>query len=676
MRALVVDAEPARRAALEQELARHGHDVVAVTSSSGALAALTEGAPPLVAVAWTVGEDSGLELLGALRGADPAGEPPIAIVVGPERDVDPVAAIAAGATDVWVLEDEPAGIAVRLSLAEHYARLQAENLRVGGEFTLLREALDLTGTGFILTDPRLEDDPIVYANQSFLDLTGYPREEVLGRNCRFLQGPTTERDRVEAIRHALAAEQPVTVELRNHRRDGSPFVNEVHISPVRDASGEVVRFVGVQVDVTGYRDTQRAERRSSFLAEASPLLDASLDLRSTLEALARISVPHLADLCLVDVLDAGEVTRMAAAAADPDVERGLRALPDRYDVDPHGEDPIATAVRTGRSAILDGTASLVFGPGELGLRGRVRAAMLVPMLARGRTLGVLALAALGDERRFGPDELRLAEDLARRAALALDNARLYEQQRAVAAVLQQSLLPERLPEFAGIELAARYRPAGDGTELGGDFYDAFPVDGDRLVVTIGDVTGKGAGAAALTGLTRHTLRTAAAFASRPVAVLGALNDQLLAQRTARGKYCTVVACRLGRAGTGVTAEVACAGHPLPLVLRADGTVEPAGRPGTLLGWVSAPRLHEEHVRLEPGDALVLYTDGLTEARLPAEAGARGELLGEERLAGLLRRCAGFGAGAIAARLEHAALDPQGHRPRDDIAIAVVRVTEG
>jgi PAS domain S-box-containing protein len=557
---------------------------------------------------------------------------------------------------------------VRLSLAEHYARLQAENLRVGGEFTLLRQALDLTGTGFILTDPRLEDDPIVYANQSFLDLTGYPREEVLGRNCRFLQGPATEEHRVDELRRAIRAEEPVTVELRNHRRDGSPFINEVHVSPVRDATGQVVRFVGVQVDVTGYRDAQAAQRRSAFLAEASPLLDASLDLRTTLDSLARISVPHVADVCLVDVLDGGEVTRMAAAAAEPVVERALRALPDRYPVDPAGDDPIARTVRTGSAVILDGTATEVFGTAELGLRGRVTAAMLVPMRARGRTLGVLALAALGEERHFGSDELRLAEDLARRAALSLDNARLYEQQSTVARMLQQSLLPERLPEVAGLDLAARYRPAGDGTELGGDFYDAFEVDDERLVLTIGDVTGKGAGAAAMTGLTRHTLRAAAMFESRPTAMIGTLNRALLGQRSARGKYCTVAVARLTRGEHGARAEVSCAGHPLPLVLRAGGAVEPVGRPGTLLGWVPDPNHHDVAVDLAPGDALVLYTDGLTEARTPEG------LLGDERLAAVLGACAGFGAGAIAARLEHAALSPQRHRPRDDVAIAVARVS--
>jgi serine phosphatase RsbU (regulator of sigma subunit) len=235
-------------------------------------------------------------------------------------------------------------------------------------------------------------------------------------------------------------------------------------------------------------------------------------------------------------------------------------------------------------------------------------------------------------------------------------------------MLQQSLLPERLPEFAGLDLAARYRPAGDGTELGGDFYDAFEVDDDRLVLTIGDVTGKGAGAAAMTGLTRHTLRAAAMFESRPTAMIGTLNRALLGQRSARGKYCTVAVARLTRADHGARAEVSCAGHPLPLVLRAGGTVEPVGRPGTLLGWVPDPNHHDVAVDLAPGDALVLYTDGLTEARTPEG------LLGDERLAAVLSACAGFGAGAIAARLEHAALSPQRHRPRDDVAIAVARVS--
>ena len=161
-------------------------------------------------------------------------------------------------------------------------------------------------------------------------MTGYTADEVLGRNCRFLQGSDTDPVAVDELRRAIREERPTTVQLRNYRRDGSAFWNEVHISPVRDQRGEVVRFVGVQVDVTARREQQRlfvreqtaraaaevAERRSAFLAEASPQLDASLDLRTTLDSLTRLSVPFLGDTCLVEEIRHGEVRRIAASPAD------------------------------------------------------------------------------------------------------------------------------------------------------------------------------------------------------------------------------------------------------------------------------------------------------------------------------------------------------------------------
>src|SRR4051795_8638647 len=137
------------------------------------------------------------------------------------------------------------------------------------DLALFRQALDQTGTGFLLTDPHQDDHPIVYTNQSFLDMSGYTEEEVIGRNCRFLQGPDTDPAAIDDMRRAIAEERPISVHLRNYRKDGTPFWNEVHISPVR-VNGEVVRFVGVQIDVSAYREP---ERRSSFLAEAGPQLD-------------------------------------------------------------------------------------------------------------------------------------------------------------------------------------------------------------------------------------------------------------------------------------------------------------------------------------------------------------------------------------------------------------------
>jgi len=690
VQALVVDAQGPRRDVLREELARQGHEVVAVDSTRGALAQAAGGLPPFVVIAWRVGADDGLELCRALLSAA-ADEPPIVVLVGADDEVELLAALDAGAVDVWALEpafDGPrAGLRVRLALAEHVARLQAEHVRIGGELALLCQALDGTGTGFVLTDPGLEDNPIVYANRSFLELTGYPEEEVLGRNCRFLQGSETEPERVAELRRAVAEERPVSVELHNHRSDGTAFSNQVHVAPVRDHRGCVVRFVGVQLDVTASRRQERlvaleqrarraaevAERRSAFLAEASPLLDATLDLRRTLDSLARLCVPGLADACLVHVVHGDRVQRVTATASDEALERLLRALPERYGLARDPADPLARVVLAGRSELLGDDAAGALGPTgreavERGTlrRHRPRAAMVVPLRARRRSVGVLSLLAVAREAPFGAEELSLAEDVARRAALALDNAALYEQQRDVARVLQDSLLPERLPELPGLELAARYRPAGDGSEIGGDFFDVFPVAGGSTALLIGDVTGKGARAAALTGLTKHTLRTAGLYEQDPSALLTVLNGALLSARNEGGRYCTVALCTLRPQDGGALVRLAVAGHPLPFVVRAGGEVAHAGRPGTLLGYVPDLALRDDEVHLGPGDALVLYTDGVTGAT------AAGPLV-DDRLGELLRAAAGADAEALAGRVEAAAVDAQDGAPRDDVAVAVVRV---
>ena len=437
---------------------------------------------------------------------------------------------------------------------------------------------------------------------------------------------------------------------------------------VRGFSGALVELANLLRRDDGPDALADMEDPSSFLADASPLLDASLGLRATLDSIVAVSVPQLADLCLVDVVEAGEVRRVAASAADPELERLLRALPSRYDIDEAGDDPIARVVRARSGEVVSGAAMTVFG-GDNELAGHApRSAMLAPLVARGRAIGVLALATLDAERRFGPAELALAEDLARRAALALDNALLYQRQGALARVLQESLLPERLPAVDGIELGAAFRPAGDGTVIGGDFYDAVAAPDGSLTLVIGDVSGKGATAAALTAQSRHTLRTAAMLGRAPHDVVCALNQALLDARLTRGRYCTVALCRLEPDGDGVGARIVCAGHPPPLLLRSTGEVESVGRPGTILGFVDRPDLHETPAELTPGDALLLYTDGITEAR------TRAGLLGDERFAAMVSGCAGMSAPAIAARLERAVVESQRGVTRDDVAIAVARVT--
>jgi PAS domain S-box-containing protein len=502
--------------------------------------------------------------------------------------------------------------------------------------------LDLAGTGFLLTDPRLPDHPIVYVNEPFLEMTGYPADEVLGRNCRFLQGPGTDPARVDELRSAVAEERPVTVELLNYRKDGSAFWNQLHITPVRDGDGQVVHFVGLQVDVTARRAAALAQRHSSFLADAGPLLDASLDLDSTLDSLTRLSVPFLGDACVVEEIRHDEVRRLAAAGADGTAVRQAAA-----------DDPLVRVVRSGRAEIVQTDRLL----------GRPTTAMIVPLRARGTVRGAVVFASLSPGREYGRQDLVLAEDLAHRAALAIDNARLYESLGSVARSLQQGLLPQRLPTFAGMDLAARYRPAGDGSLIGGDFYDVLPRE-NGLDLVIGDVTGKGARAAALTAQVRHTLRTAAQYEDSPSKVLDVVNRTLLAERSeGGGRYCTVALCRVELNGSA-QATICCAGHPMPLVVRAGGAIDSVGRPGSVLGWVPDPKLHDVTFELGDLESLVLFTDGVTEAR------TTGDQYGLAGLQELLRAAASEDASGIATRVDRAAAHAGARR--DDVAVLVAR----
>jgi serine phosphatase RsbU (regulator of sigma subunit) len=292
---------------------------------------------------------------------------------------------------------------------------------------------------------------------------------------------------------------------------------------------------------------------------------------------------------------------------------------------------------------------------------------VVPLRARGRVLGALAagFVALDPTRR--DDALALLEDLGRRAALALDNARLYAERSEVASTLQRSLLPPDLPRIPGAQLAARYRASGEGIELGGDFYDCFATGGGDWALVIGDVCGKGAEAAAITALARYTLRAAVLHSPRPSQVLAELNEALLRQGLDY-RFCTVLYASVTPRPDGCEVVLATGGHPLPLVMRAGGAVEQAGEPGTLLGIVREPEISEQRLLLGSGDALVLYTDGVIEASPTDDA------LAPDRLAELLLACGGRDAGAIADAVERKALEVQHGRLRDDVAVVVLRST--
>jgi serine phosphatase RsbU (regulator of sigma subunit) len=275
------------------------------------------------------------------------------------------------------------------------------------------------------------------------------------------------------------------------------------------------------------------------------------------------------------------------------------------------------------------------------------------------------LAVTREGRRFDADERELLGQLATQAATSLENLALHEAQRAIAHTLQASLLPPVLPEIERLETAALYRAAGEGNEVGGDFYDVFSTGGDQWFAVIGDVCGKGAEAAAVTALARYTLRAAVVQHRSPANMLRWLNDAMLRQNTGPTRFATIACVRFDVDKDGTTATVACGGHPSPRVLRTTGLVETVGEPGTLLGVLHQVRLEDRSTRLSDGDALVLYTDGLTEAGTPRRVWTPEQL---DAAVASTRRASAQG---IVDQLAHEALGDE--PPRDDLALLAVKV---
>ena len=253
----------------------------------------------------------------------------------------------------------------------------------------------------------------------------------------------------------------------------------------------------------------------------------------------------------------------------------------------------------------------------------MHAGLIVPMSTGAKIVGVLTLISAESGRQFKTADVTLAEELARRAGSAVEHSRLYTERSHIARTLQTGLLPGRLPEMPGWNIATLDRPAGDENWVGGDFYDAFAVRGGWLAI-VGDVAGRGAAAAALTGLARHTLRTAATLLKDPLDAVRTLNRELLGLE--RMSLCSVAAVMLCEDAEGrAIAEILCAGHPLPLLVR-GGAVRPIGSFSPMLGAYEIDHWQRTACLLKPGDLLVLFTDGVFDT-----VGEEGRF-GEERLA--------------------------------------------
>ncbi|RAO29597.1 hypothetical protein PSN13_04795 [Micromonospora saelicesensis] len=386
----------------------------------------------------------------------------------------------------------------------------------------------------------------------------------------------------------------------------------------------------------------------TFLAEASELLAQSLDVDLTMALVPQLVVPRLGQWCAVHTTDEWGRLRLAAAShADESM------LPQLHKV----------LAETGPDSIQARLREASRSAAQIPLGGPMEG-FAVPLIARGQRLGTLAVGR-HQRHRHDPDEVAVLEDVARRAALAIENARIHAERRRVAQTLQQSLLPPVLPLVDGIGFAAEYVPTGDDAEVGGDFYDVVPLPDGRWLVVIGDVSGKGVQAAAVTGLVRDVIRVLVGDGKPLPEALARLNETLVER--GGGRYCTLALAAVGQGEDGqLDVSLHLAGHDRPVLLAATGGAGFVGTGGTALGLLDTITSPTAEITLAPGDSLIFYTDGVTERR-------RGrELFGTDRLRDAAAPLAGYSADVVAARLRAAAINFSVEPPRDDIAILVLR----
>jgi serine phosphatase RsbU (regulator of sigma subunit) len=466
-------------------------------------------------------------------------------------------------------------------------------------------------------------------------------------------------------RRALAGEEnPQELVRYVWRSTGEERWSMVKASAVKDANGAPILAISVMEDLTEHMRSEAAQR---FLSTASKALGESLDYEKTLAAVADAAVPSLGDWCLVEILDKhNELTLVALAHSDGENPTAAEAIRELYESRMEAEVGPANVIRTGEAEFYpEITPELLDRATDNPVRRQlveslgIRSGIAAPITGRGRTIGVFTLISASSRRLYTETDLATALELGRRAGSAIENARLHTDRTRMLRTMQRSLIPPRLPEMPGVDLAAHFRPAEIDPEVGGDFYDVFQMPDGSWALVIGDVCGKGPDAAAVTALARYTIRTAAMRDTEPEGILSTLNGALIEQAE-DDRFCTVAFAKLHPGNGSCGLEIVSAGHPLPVKITGDVS-QALGTPGTLLGVVPTPDLPRVEAHLDPGDLLMLYTDGLSAGLHPDDTEYAVEIT-----TGLRPKSAQDAVDRIDAA---AAQSREGPR-RDDIAIVV------
>lgn len=496
--------------------------------------------------------------------------------------------------------------------------------------------------------------------------------------------PDDREPTLQTVQQALAEKVDHYVEHRILSSDGSVRWISGRGRVVLDEAGEPKGMVGIGEDITAQR---LAEERLRFLAHAGDLLGSSLELSTTLQQLCDLAIEALADWCTVDLLDDDGVHLVAVAHRDPDRVAWARELRERFGVDMDSDVGLPSVLKTGVPYVLTRIDSdwlrqalqqlpdITEDEVERFMSLELRSSMTVPLKsAKGEVLGAIGLVSAEGGRYYTDDDLTLALEIARRAATAVENAQLFARTQYTSQTLQRSLMPPELPALPFADVGVCFAPFGGQNDLiGGDFYDLLDIGDDTWAVILGDVAGKGVAAAALASATRWSFRSIMRRDADPARALDELNATLVTQDW-EDRFVTAVVAVVRREPDGrLTLRFSVGGHPSPILRRADGDTRPLTLQGTLLGAFPNGTWQTSTTSLEPGDAFLLYSDGLTETVSPD-----GVLFGEEGVVAAMASSDGAGATTSADTLvKHLrSVATAFGQQRDDMAMLVLTCAPG
>jgi PAS domain S-box-containing protein len=518
---------------------------------------------------------------------------------------------------------------------------------------------------FWMTD---RDGSVAWYNQSWYDYTGQSPDEARGWGWRAVHHPDDVEDVTQRWQHSLRAGTPLEMTFRLRAHDGRYRWFLTRAVPEFDATGNTLRWYGTSTDVDSER---RAVQQLDFLAGLGDRLVQTLDRASVMVSLMDGLVPEFADWTLINLAEAdGSLTLVAARHRDPAKSRALDAFVGTCYERPGGRSGAVRVFEAARTEVLASTTPAAVRRNVLPSFGDaiefvgLTSAIVVPIRSNGKMVGTFHALSSSPERTYAAGDVGFFEEIGRRIGFALQNATAYERELRIARAFQNAALPATLPEVPGIRFAALYEPSSSDATVGGDFYDAFRLLDGRVVVSIGDVSGSGLGAAATMAALRQSIRAAASINPDPDLLLKA-GDGVFSD-DGRAPFASAFVAVIDPLTFSM--QYANAGHPAPIVRAPDGSLTTLEGGDLLLGVSIVDRYEGRRVgriTIEPGALLVLYTDGLTEATHDLAGG-------ERRLAeAVAARNVDASNVKGAARAIHDAVLGSGTQAHDDVALLCV-----